>query len=744
MRISDLNKLYKTKYETVSALRGINLYLPKTGMVFIVGVSGSGKSTLMNMLSGIDRPSNGNIYIAGEPLFKDDEKQLFGYRNSYVGMIFQDYNLIDDLNVYDNIKLILDLMDNKNYDIIDEVIKQVDIEDIKFSKVNEISSGQMQRVAIARTLVKNSSIILADEPTGNLDTKNEKIVFDILKEISKERLVVVITHDDDAAHTYSDRIIRIEDGNITEDTNPLKVDESVSVPNFIEPKLTFKQQARFTKGFIKNNFGRALSIFLLLLLIPIIGGILASYAFFDISYSYKQHQDKYNSNYIMISKKYNDTNIYFNADDLARINTEYENSLMLEQYDSRININTSGVNISDFYRPEISSIIIFNYALDFEGEVPYESDEILVTDYVMEAMKHYQNKNDINTLEIDGLTYKIVGVVNTDYEYFISADMENEYTRMAFEENLNFYNSIFVSFNGHSNIVNNMTSYHEQISFLVRSSGPTPVAKYANVLVTKEGGQSLIAGRMHGKGEAIVSSAFFTDVMGLGLNRIDDYQRYIFYTHTKARYSISPYLTGVFDSDEYIIVVNQSDFDEYKNKLYYGRIIISKDDVNYDEIVKNENVTNVSFVYANHMWSQVKEAKIVMYEFLAVLILIISTFAITINTLTIGIEKRKIGIKYSFGIRKIQIIIPYIIENLLYIIISFISSIIVVKYLFPFVMKNVILYDLLDKKAFDFFYISWSTIIGWDLLIYSIMIGSLIWMILKILVKSPIEIIKDL
>ena len=166
MEVRNLSKVYRTEYELVHALNNMDLVFPKHGLVFIVGVSGSGKSTLMNMLSGVDTPTEGEVIIDGKSLFAQNKKELFGYRNSYVGLIFQDYNLIEDMNVYDNIKLPLELLGIKDYSVIDEILKKVDIEDIKYSSVNEISSGQMQRVAIARALVKDSAVILAEAPIG--------------------------------------------------------------------------------------------------------------------------------------------------------------------------------------------------------------------------------------------------------------------------------------------------------------------------------------------------------------------------------------------------------------------------------------------------------------------------------------------------------------------------------------------------------------------------------------------------
>ena len=320
MKINNLTKVYKTEYELVKALNDMTLEFPQKGLIFIVGVSGSGKSTLMNMLSGVDTPTSGEVLIGDKSLFSENKKQLFGYRNSYVGLIFQDYNLIEDINVYDNIKLPLEFLGYEDFSIIDEVIKKVDIEDIKYSKVTEISSGQMQRVAIARALVKDSAMILADEPTGNLDSKNTKIVMDLLREISKDRLVIVITHDDDAAHEYGDRIIAIEDGTILDDTTK---NESINEydpkleksTDFVYPKITLKQQVRFTKGFIRNSLVRSLAIFIMLILIPVIGNILCGYAFFDISTSYYRYQEKYGSNYVQIADVKSGYQVYYNTDE---------------------------------------------------------------------------------------------------------------------------------------------------------------------------------------------------------------------------------------------------------------------------------------------------------------------------------------------------------------------------------------------------------------------------------------------
>src|SRR5690554_1008832 len=410
MRIKHLSKIYNTRYEDIVALEDISLVLPEKGLVFIVGVSGSGKTTLMNMLSRVDKPTKGDITIGDKSLFaetKETKNQMYGYRNSYVGLIFQDYNLIEDLNVYDNIKISLELMGRSDYETVDEVIKKIDIEDIKYSNVDEISSGQMQRVAIARALVKDASLVLADEPTGNLDSKNEKIIFDLLKEISNDRLVVVITHDDEAAKEYGDRIIEIEDGEITNDTNPIEKYEE-KTPEFVDPKLSFAEQMKFTIGFIKNNLSRSLSIFLILLLVPIIGGILASYVFFDVSVSFRDYQEEYNSDYVSLSQKVNNYNLYYEPQQIVDMYNEYPQSRLIEYYDTYININPNNYPENKFYKPVIKNIVIYNRMFDYEGRLPENDREILITDYVAMAIDYYQASGSTNKLVIDGLTYDIV------------------------------------------------------------------------------------------------------------------------------------------------------------------------------------------------------------------------------------------------------------------------------------------------------------------------------------------------
>lgn len=187
LEIKDVSKIYKSKKSEVKALDHINLTIQDKGMVFILGKSGSGKSTLLHVIGGLDQFDSGEIIICGKSSKDFKQSDFDSYRNTFIGFIFQEYNIMDNFTVKDNIALALQLQGKKaDEKVIDHILKEVDLEDFKDRKPNELSGGQLQRVAIARALIKNPEIIMADEPTGALDSRTSKQVLDTLKKLSKE------------------------------------------------------------------------------------------------------------------------------------------------------------------------------------------------------------------------------------------------------------------------------------------------------------------------------------------------------------------------------------------------------------------------------------------------------------------------------------------------------------------------------------------------------------------------------
>lgn len=214
-----LCKIYKPKKGVpVVALDKVSLKLPERGMVFLLGKSGSGKSTLLNLLGGLDKYDDGEIIIKGVSSKDFTQKHFDSYRNTYVGFIFQEYNVLDEFTVGANIALAIELQGRRASDEeINGILHEVDLDGYGARKPNELSGGQKQRVAIARALVKNPEIIMADEPTGALDSNTGKQIFDTLKRLSENKLVIVVSHDREFAEQYADRIIELSDGRVISD-----------------------------------------------------------------------------------------------------------------------------------------------------------------------------------------------------------------------------------------------------------------------------------------------------------------------------------------------------------------------------------------------------------------------------------------------------------------------------------------------------------------------------------------------
>ena len=219
LKIENLSKIYGKGENQVKALDNVSFSVPKGQFVAIIGPSGSGKSTLLHILGGVDRPTSGKVYLDGQDVYAQNEDQLAIFRRRQVGLIYQFYNLIPVLNVTENITLPV-LMDGKKVDkaYLDELVGLLSLNGREKHLPNELSGGQQQRVSIGRALINNPAVMLADEPTGNLDSKNSHEILELLKLSHKKygQTLVVITHDSNIA-LQADRIITINDGKIASD-----------------------------------------------------------------------------------------------------------------------------------------------------------------------------------------------------------------------------------------------------------------------------------------------------------------------------------------------------------------------------------------------------------------------------------------------------------------------------------------------------------------------------------------------
>ncbi|MBM6837323.1 ABC transporter ATP-binding protein, partial [Clostridium saudiense] len=253
LQLKNIYKVYKTGDLTQTALDGISLNFRKSEFVAILGQSGSGKTTMLNIIGGLDQYDKGDLIINGKSTKKFNDRDWDIYRNHSIGFVFQSYNLIPHQTVLSNVELALTLSGvskTERRQRAKEALEKVGLGKQLHKKPSQMSGGQMQRVAIARALINDPDILLADEPTGALDSETSVQIMELLKEISKDRLIIMVTHNPELAEEYANRIVRVRDGNIVDDTNPCN-DEEVKTP-------TGKNEREAKKT--SMSFGTALSL----------------------------------------------------------------------------------------------------------------------------------------------------------------------------------------------------------------------------------------------------------------------------------------------------------------------------------------------------------------------------------------------------------------------------------------------------------------------------------------------------
>ena len=247
LKIKNITKQYITGDLKQVALDNISLNLRDSEFVAILGPSGSGKTTLLNIIGGLDRYDSGDLIINGISTKQYKDRDWDSYRNHTIGFVFQSYNLIMHLSILANVELALTISgvsksERKQRAI--DALKQVGLEKHIYKKPNQLSGGQMQRVAIARALVNDPDILLADEPTGALDSETSVQVMDLLKEVAKDRLVVMVTHNPELAKSYASRIVQVKDGKIIDDSNPYNLDEKDL------PEVKYKNMGKSSMSFL--------------------------------------------------------------------------------------------------------------------------------------------------------------------------------------------------------------------------------------------------------------------------------------------------------------------------------------------------------------------------------------------------------------------------------------------------------------------------------------------------------------
>ena len=430
LQLKNIIKKYKTGGNEVEVLKSVNISFRESEFVSILGASGSGKTTLLNIIGGLDKYSSGDMLLLGRSTTEFKDRDWDSYRNGTIGFVFQSYNLISHLSVLENVKLALSISgesNKENYAKAKKVLEDVGLGDHINKKPNQLSGGQMQRVAIARALVTEPKIILADEPTGALDSKTSVQIMELIKEISKEKLVIMVTHNPELAKTYSDRIVRLRDGEIIEDTNPFVEETSNSDYSLKKTAMAFSSAIKSSfKNLLTKKFRTLMTIIASSIGIISIGLVLAISSGMD---KYIQTMQNENLSNMPIMINANQINFGLSTEDDSSEQDAKGNELVPK---SRRDVHRNLYTADALGTGETFINYIQNNAKDYYSSIDF------VKGYQVMALKK-NSKGDVSAVKGDQKSFRgesIFGVLPEDknmilkqYEVVKSSESNFEYPK---------------------------------------------------------------------------------------------------------------------------------------------------------------------------------------------------------------------------------------------------------------------------------------------------------------------------
>lgn len=679
IQLKKVNKSFvdKSKYTTY-ALSDIDITFPETGLVCLTGKSGCGKTTLLNILSGLLSMDSGEYLIHEKNIKELSKTEWEAVRNEYYSIIFQNYNLIDYLSVYDNLTIAMQHLplDTNYNDRIDQALNKIDMLSCKHKIVSDLSGGEKQRIAIIRSILKESKVILADEPTGSLDEENGKIVFELLKEIAKDRLVIVVTHDVDFAELYADYIIKLNYGKIIFNSLPNSVKRNNNQLYLTqENKLTFKKITSFKKTLNKKQIFRKSFTVLFFTLCMF---------FLMISFHLSFFQEKDYTYHAINSVSIEDNLISTQS---TKISTDINTR--------SIDINTYG-NL-EFYPTYVNA---FEFKTDFlfrttmEQEIfrtciltPLEDNQIIITDYQANMLKSlgilpYEHYSDLigTTLDILGLSLMIQDVKTTTFEdnhghqYDLKLLTEFDVVKM----NENTFKKLVVRTNYRINGIENDTKikvYRE------------------NILEKIESDHSYVGKKELDEHEVAVSIgalSIYTDYTSI--NDIDVIKSYLGTTISLNIQTGNTTITGEYKiacitrQDFHLVYFNNEVYDtifqlediNINTVPYTYRVSLSnkKDSLKLLTDLEKEGlylVNSISFDLASAI-SFITSTAVFFNAISIITLCMLVLMVFFFNKLTISHNKKNIGILSSLGIKNNWISLVYQLDNVILVFTSFVIS----------------------------------------------------------------------
>ncbi len=718
-------------------LDNINLKLPKTGFVILNGENGAGKSTLLNILGGLDTPTNGNLYFEKIDLTLLSEEELSNYREKYVSFIFQNNNLFENSIAKDNITVIGNDANFSN------IINYLNLKDLLNTKVKKLSGGEQQKVAIARSLMKNSKVLLVDEATSSLDNDMKNKVFSYLKQISKDRLVIMISHDVDYISTYADIIIELENGKIV---NITEQNQDIKDNNIFEYKNKFNS-LKFVINNLFINKKRMILSSILLVFSFIFIWISMSLSSLDFKTLHFDTMKLESDNLILFEKNKYVNNSYVSFDSLEDSDIKYLNVNKITDKDliigKTMNVDGNPINFSINYDKQIKipyyqhiminklSFINSDYLekVDY-GKMPNESNEIVVSSYladlmiefgVMDSNKEiYKPKNynslleDNNLLILGNNNVKIVGIYNIEFEQ--TDILKKEYDKLNSKiENINLiFDEKIKNMAGNIYVIDSFFDNYSKIKPVVKSDYGFKWEKDSNELldsnpivftdeeVELENGD--IINKLNDN-EIIISKEILQKMKLDKDNCIGQ----------KIKFWIDDIYTSMIVDEIEVKIVGISKNDYYINentlknvidkKMYINKVYVYENDFNVIKKIINkfpttgsEYTIKTNYSYSIEGLSGFANLTSKIFRIIAPLFLILAII-ILINYIlnSISIHIKDIVILKAFGIKNIIIEMLFIIEVAILSSISLIISIflyLIIKVIGNNVIGNMVTYSV--------------------------------------------------
>ena len=695
LEIRNITKIYQNK-----VLDNISINFRKNEFVSILGPSGSGKTTLLNIIGGLDKYNSGDIIVNGKSTKKFNDKSWNSYRSNYVGFIFQNYNLINHISVYKNIELVLDIASRKNKKSkVMKYLKMVGLEKYANRKVNELSGGQMQRVAIARALVNNPDIILADEPTGALDSKTSIEIIKIIKKISKSKLVIMVTHNKDLAKKYSDRIISLKDGKVINDTNPLYNIYTKDILKLKKTKMNYRTAILLSINNIRTKRSRtiitslasSIGIIGIALILAISNGFKkqlngyekSTLSMFPITITNKYVSGKnnrvnkkeyskakklylYEKNYNIHSNQINDSYVKYISNNINK----YTNLISYERINNfnlvikTSEYKTSQSNLLSFYElPSNNSFLINNYDLLYGSYPKNKHDLVIITN----------SKNEINSSIIDFLG---IDKLNINFNNIVGKKMKIINNDNYYE----YYNDMFFKKKIDDELYDNSSNITLKIVGIIRGKKDNDLSSIIEGLddnVSKIGYNVNLINEMvdNNKNSIIVNKQKTSDNIYINDDIILSKEEALTYLNENK----TPKLINIYPSS----------FENKKNIIKYLD--------NYNKNFKNK-------VYYTDYAKQISKLSNNIINGITITLLAFSSISLLISSIMIGIityisvleRTKEIGILRSLGARKKDIVRVFNSEVLIIGISSGLIGILLTQILLLFI--NQVLYKLTGIK----------------------------------------------